>query len=142
MENGQTDPVAALQAVLSENEALRQENEGLKGLLAKIAEMIAPHLKKAEAPAEPELNPIFGRSVEELAMSTRSYNCLKLKNANIQTVGDLATKSEAEMLRIKHFGRRSLNEIKEILADMGLRLGMTKADMTAWTAEHAATFGK
>src|SRR5580700_4886578 len=62
------------------------------------------------------------RSVEELELSVRSYNCLK--NANIQTIGELVQKTEAEMLRTKNFGRKSLNEIKEILANMGLSLGM------------------
>jgi DNA-directed RNA polymerase subunit alpha len=52
----------------------------------------------------------------------RSYNCLK--NANIQTIGELVCKTEAEMLKTKNFGRKSLNEIKEILASMGLGLGM------------------
>jgi DNA-directed RNA polymerase subunit alpha len=52
----------------------------------------------------------------------RSYNCLK--NANIQTIGELVQKTEAEMLKTKNFGRKSLNEIKEILASMGLSLGM------------------
>jgi DNA-directed RNA polymerase subunit alpha len=52
----------------------------------------------------------------------RSYNCLK--NANIQTIGELVQKTEAEMLKTKNFGRKSLNEIKEILAQMGLSLGM------------------
>jgi DNA-directed RNA polymerase subunit alpha len=52
----------------------------------------------------------------------RSYNCLK--NANIQTIGELIQKTEAEMLKTKNFGRKSLNEIKEILAQMGLSLGM------------------
>src|SRR5215472_17140313 len=64
----------------------------------------------------------LNRSVEELELSVRSYNCLK--NANIQTIGELVQKSEAEMLRTKNFGRKSLNEIKEILAGMGLALGM------------------
>lgn len=64
----------------------------------------------------------LNRSVEELELSVRSYNCLK--NANIQTIGELVQKSEAEMLRTKNFGRKSLNEIKEILASMGLSLGM------------------
>jgi len=62
------------------------------------------------------------RSVEELELSVRSYNCLK--NANIQTIGELVQKSEAEMLKTKNFGRKSLNEIKEILAEMGLSFGM------------------
>ena len=64
----------------------------------------------------------LNRSVEELELSVRSYNCLK--NANIQTIGELVQKTEAEMLRTKNFGRKSLNEIKEILSTMGLSLGM------------------
>jgi DNA-directed RNA polymerase subunit alpha len=64
----------------------------------------------------------LNRSVEELELSVRSYNCLK--NANIQTIGELVQKTEAEMLRTKNFGRKSLNEIKEILQGMGLGLGM------------------
>jgi DNA-directed RNA polymerase subunit alpha len=68
------------------------------------------------------LNENLNRSVEELELSVRSYNCLK--NANIQTIGELVQKSEQEMLKTKNFGRKSLNEIKEILASMGLSLGM------------------
>ena len=64
----------------------------------------------------------LNRSVEELELSVRSYNCLK--NANIQTIGELVQKTESEMLRTKNFGRKSLNEIKEILGTMGLALGM------------------
>jgi DNA-directed RNA polymerase subunit alpha len=60
--------------------------------------------------------------VEELELSVRSYNCLK--NANIQTIGDLVQKSEAEMLRTKNFGRKSLNEIREILGGLSLSFGM------------------
>jgi DNA-directed RNA polymerase subunit alpha len=81
-----------------------------------------------EAPEEPaergmdRMNEVLNRSVEELELSVRSYNCLK--NANIQTIGELVQKSEAEMLRTKNFGRKSLNEIKEILSNMGLALGM------------------
>src|ERR1700677_657694 len=69
-----------------------------------------------------KINEVLNRSVEELELSVRSYNCLK--NANIQTIGELVQKTEAEMLRTKNFGRKSLNEIKEILANMGLALGM------------------
>src|SRR6185503_2088205 len=79
----------------------------------------------AEEPAERamnQMNEVLNRSVEELELSVRSYNCLK--NANIQTIGELVQKTEAEMLRTKNFGRKSLNEIKEILANMGLSLGM------------------
>ena len=71
---------------------------------------------------EPQLNEILSRSVEELELSVRSYNCLK--NANIQTIGDLVQKTEAEMLRTKNFGRKSLNEIKELLLGLGLSFGM------------------
>ena len=67
-------------------------------------------------------NENLNRSVEELELSVRSYNCLK--NANIQTIGELVQKTEAEMLKTKNFGRKSLNEIKEILHTMGLSLGM------------------
>jgi DNA-directed RNA polymerase subunit alpha len=78
-----------------------------------------------EEPAERamnQMNEVLNRSVEELELSVRSYNCLK--NANIQTIGDLVQRSEAEMLRTKNFGRKSLNEIKEILAGLGLSFGM------------------
>jgi DNA-directed RNA polymerase subunit alpha len=81
--------------------------------------------EQTEEPAEralSQMNEVLNRSVEELELSVRSYNCLK--NANIQTIGDLVQKSEAEMLRTKNFGRKSLNEIKEILASLGLTFGM------------------
>ncbi len=74
-----------------------------------------------------QMNEILNRSVDELELSVRSYNCLK--NANIQTIADLVQKTEAEMLRTKNFGRKSLNEIKEILSSMGLQFGM-KFDAT------------
>ncbi len=64
----------------------------------------------------------LSRSVDEMELSVRSYNCLK--NANIGTIGELVQKTEAEMLKTKNFGRKSLNEIKEILGEMGLSLGM------------------
>lgn len=64
----------------------------------------------------------LSKSVEELELSVRSYNCLK--NANIQAIAELVQKTDSEMLRTRNFGRKSLNEIKEILDDMGLYLGM------------------
>ncbi len=67
-------------------------------------------------------NENLDRSVEELELSVRSYNCLK--NANISTIRELVQKTEQDMLKTKNFGRKSLNEIKEILASMGLSLGM------------------
>jgi DNA-directed RNA polymerase subunit alpha len=60
--------------------------------------------------------------VEELELSVRSANCLK--NANIRFIGELVQRTEQEMLKTKNFGRKSLNEIKDVLAEMGLTLGM------------------
>src|SRR5258706_622432 len=76
----------------------------------------------ADAPRGGASNENLDKSVEELELSVRSYNCLK--NANIRTIRDLVHKTEAEMLKTKNFGRKSLNEIKEILHTMGLSLGM------------------
>ena len=81
-----------------------------------VAEEVVP-----EEPTE-VVNEHLEKSVEELELSVRSYNCLK--NANITTIRELVQKSEPEMLRTKNFGRKSLNEIKEILVAMGLNLGM------------------
>ncbi|OPZ62929.1 MAG: DNA-directed RNA polymerase subunit alpha [Candidatus Aerophobetes bacterium ADurb.Bin490] len=65
---------------------------------------------------------LMGKTVDELELSVRSSNCLK--NANIKTIIDLVTKSEVDMLKYRNFGRKSLNEIKEVLTEMGLGLGM------------------
>jgi len=82
-----------------------------------------PELEQAPTEkAAPVYNENLDRSVEELELSVRSYNCLK--NANITTIRELVQKSEQEMLKTKNFGRKSLNEIKEILSAMGLSLGM------------------
>jgi DNA-directed RNA polymerase subunit alpha len=83
--------------------------------------------EREEAPLpgmdEPELaNPNLFRSVDELELSVRSANCLQ--NANIRYIGELVQRSEGEMLKTKNFGRKSLNEIKEVLQSMGLSLGM------------------
>lgn len=78
--------------------------------------------EKAEKTAD-VVNENLSKSVEELELSVRSYNCLK--NANIKTIGELVQKTESEMLKTKNFGRKSLNEIKEILSSMSLSLGMT-----------------
>ncbi len=81
------------------------------------------------APSDEEKSVLWdklGKSVDEMELSVRSYNCLK--NANIRTIGELVQKSEAEMLKTKNFGRKSLNEIKEILSGMGLSLGMKLDD--------------
>jgi DNA-directed RNA polymerase subunit alpha len=69
-----------------------------------------------------KIKSLMSKSVDELELSVRSSNCLK--NANIKTIVDLVTKSEVEMLKYRNFGRKSLNEIKEVLVEMGLGLGM------------------
>jgi DNA-directed RNA polymerase subunit alpha len=69
-----------------------------------------------------ESNEHLDKSIEELELSVRSYNCLK--NANIRTIRELVAKTENDLLKTKNFGRKSLKEIKEILNDMGLQLGM------------------
>ncbi len=78
--------------------------------------------KKREIAESPDYNDNLYRNVDELELSVRSANCLK--NANINKIYQLVSKSEAEMLKTKNFGRKSLNEIKEVLTEMGLSLGM------------------
>src|ERR1700704_2642654 len=82
-------------------------------------------------------NPAFLKKVDELELSVRSANCLK--NDNIVYIGDLVQKSEAEMLRTPNFGRKSLNEIKEVLAQMGLHLGM---EVPGWPPENIDELAK
>jgi DNA-directed RNA polymerase subunit alpha len=77
---------------------------------------------QADQPRTGVANEHLDKSVEELELSVRSYNCLK--NANIRTIRELVQKTEADMLKTKNFGRKSLNEIKDILQTMGLGLGM------------------
>lgn len=84
-------------------------------------ESIEP-VEEEEISRSPQLNENLFRSVDDLELSVRSANCLK--NANIRFIGELVCRSEAEMLKTKNFGRKSLNEIKEILSSMGLSLGM------------------
>ncbi|GIX12997.1 MAG: DNA-directed RNA polymerase subunit alpha [Paracoccaceae bacterium] len=86
---------------------------------------------------ELEFNPILLKKVDELELSVRSANCLK--NDNIVYIGDLIQKTEAEMLRTPNFGRKSLNEIKEVLATMGLHLGMEVVD---WPPENIEELAK
>ncbi len=83
-------------------------------------------------PPQPASNEHLEKSVEELELSVRSYNCLR--NAEILTIRELVQKTEVEMLKTKNFGRKSLNEIKEILTNMGLSLGM-RLDQPATQAE-------
>ena len=84
-----------------------------------------------------EFNPLLLKKVDELELSVRSANCLK--NDNIVYISDLIQKTEAEMLRTPNFGRKSLNEIKEVLATMGLHLGM---DVQGWPPENIEELAK
>tara|TARA_B100000989_G_scaffold202360_1_gene153139 strand:- start:496 stop:1524 length:1029 start_codon:yes stop_codon:yes gene_type:complete len=91
----------------------------------------------SETPKEPEFNRNLLRKVDELELSVRSMNCLK--NDNIIYIGDLVQKSEGEMLRTPNFGRKSLNEIKEILNGMSLYLGM---EIPNWPPDNIAELSK
>ena len=90
-----------------------------------------------EQPSEPEFNKNLLRKVDELELSVRSMNCLK--NDNIIYIGDLVQKSEGEMLRTPNFGRKSLNEIKEVLNTMSLYLGM---EIPNWPPDNIAEMSK
>ena len=90
-----------------------------------------------EKPTEPEFNKNLLRKVDELELSVRSMNCLK--NDNIIYIGDLVQKSEGEMLRTPNFGRKSLNEIKEVLTGMSLYLGM---EIPNWPPENIVELSK
>jgi len=94
-------------------------------------------VKETDQQAEPKLNPNLLRKVDELELSVRSANCLK--NDNIVYIGDLVLKSENEMLRTPNFGRKSLNEIREVLSQMGLGLGMS---IEEWPPENIETLAK
>jgi DNA-directed RNA polymerase subunit alpha len=93
-------------------------------------------LREEEA-VEPEFNPNLLKKVDELELSVRSANCLK--NDNIIYIGDLVQYSESEMLRTPNFGRKSLNEIKEVLSHMGLHLGM---EIASWPPENIEEMAK
>ncbi|MDD2671553.1 MAG: DNA-directed RNA polymerase subunit alpha [Syntrophales bacterium] len=93
-------------------------------------EELEEEVRHAESEEKEKINENLMRSVDELELSVRSANCLK--NAGINLIGELVQKSEAEMLKTKNFGRKSLNEIKEILSEMGLSLGM-KIDFPPWS---------
>jgi DNA-directed RNA polymerase subunit alpha len=101
-------------------------------MMAGIA--IAPRDSESDANM---LNRYLLKKVDELELSVRSANCLK--NDNIIYIGDLVQKTEAEMLRTPNFGRKSLNEIKEVLSSMGLRLGM---DIPGWPPENIEDMAK
>ena len=111
------------------------------------AELLGDHLRTfsafeardevREEMSAPEVDPrmaeMLAKPIEELDLSVRSANCLK--NANIRTLGDLVQRTEREMLSTKNFGRKSLDEIKDVLASLGLSFGMTRAAAGSRAAE-------
>ena len=111
----------------------------LQDQLAVFINFEEPKKAVEESAKHPELafNAALLKKVDELELSVRSANCLK--NDNIVYIGDLIQKTEAEMLRTPNFGRKSLNEIKEVLAQMGLHLGM---EVTGWPPENIEELAK
>ena len=102
-----------------------------------ISTVINKEIKQEVKSAEPEFNKNLLKRVEELELSVRSMNCLK--NDNIIYIGDLVQKTEPEMLRTPNFGRKSLNEIKEVLNTMSLYLGM---EIPNWPPDNIAELSK
>ena len=123
---------------ISPEDALAYAARILQDQLNVFVNFEEPRREEAQ-PSIPQLafNPALLKKVEELELSVRSANCLK--NDNIVYIGDLIQKSEAEMLRTPNFGRKSLNEIKEVLAQMGLHLGMEIAN---WPPENIEELAK
>lgn len=129
-----------LRQLVNEHQLLSQQNVELaqeNSLLRKRIEAMAAHARailtlysNVQGGEKRELARIFQQTVEEPSFSVRAYNCLK--NARINTIGELVQKTEAEVLASNNFGRKTLGEIKEILATQGLRFGMNKDDMLAW----------
>jgi DNA-directed RNA polymerase subunit alpha len=106
------------------------------GVPQAVPTMIGMAAKPEESDAN-QLNRYLLKKVDELELSVRSANCLK--NDNIIYIGDLVQKTEAEMLRTPNFGRKSLNEIKEVLSQMGLHLGM---EVPEWPPENIDELAK
>jgi DNA-directed RNA polymerase subunit alpha len=124
---------------VSPDDALAYAARILQEQLSVFVNFEEPRKEVGPAEAIPDLafNPAFLKKVDELELSVRSANCLK--NDNIVYIGDLVQKTEAEMLRTPNFGRKSLNEIKEVLAQMGLHLGM---EVPGWPPDNIDELAK
>jgi len=123
---------------LSPEDAIAYAARILQDQLRLFVNFEEPEVERREPElAEPEFNRHLLRKVDELELSVRSANCLK--NDNIIYIGDLILKTESEMLRTPNFGRKSLNEIKEVLSQMGLHLGMEVPD---WPPENIDDMAK
>ena len=123
MSGGTAEPVQNLQAEL----------EAIKAKFADTEE----ERKQLQSSNEPQFNKNLLKKVDELELSVRSANCLK--NDNIFYIGDLVQKTEGEMLRTPNFGRKSLDEIKEVLVSMNLSMGM---DLPGWPPENIDELSK
>ena len=123
---------------LSPDDAVAYAARILQDQLSIFVNFEEPESARAESDDDGlEFNPLLLKKVDELELSVRSANCLK--NDNIVYIGDLIQKTEAEMLRTPNFGRKSLNEIKEVLSGMGLHLGM---DVEEWPPENIEDLAK
>jgi len=137
-----TDYDALSLEVITNGSVLPEDAVAFAAKIMKDQLQVFINFQEGEEPVEEEkpvetikVNENLNRRVEELELSVRSANCLQ--NANIKYIGELVQKTEAEMLKTKNFGRKSLNEIKEILSEMGLGLGM-KIEDWAFPEEEAA----
>lgn len=124
---------------ITPEDALAYSARILQDQLAVFVNFEEPRRDDVQSSSAPQLpfNPALLKKVDELELSVRSANCLK--NDNIVYIGDLIQKSEGEMLRTPNFGRKSLNEIKEVLAGMGLHLGM---EVVGWPPENIDELAK
>lgn len=130
------DAVAYAASILQDQLKVFVHFEDVMAQSSGMIGMAAPSQSSEESDAN-QLNRYLLKKVDELELSVRSANCLK--NDNIIYIGDLVQKTEAEMLRTPNFGRKSLNEIKEVLSSMGLRLGM---DIPGWPPENIEEMAK
>jgi DNA-directed RNA polymerase subunit alpha len=124
---------------MTPEDALAYAARILQDQLGAFVNFEEPRREEAETSSLPtiQFNRALLKKIDELELSVRSANCLK--NDNITYIGDLLQKSEGEMLRTPNFGRKSLNEIKEVLAQMGLHLGM---EVTGWPPENIEELAK
>jgi len=117
-------------------EAIRYAARVLVDQLSVFAQLEGTALP-AETPKSPTVDPILLRPVDDLELTVRSANCLKAEN--IYYIGDLIQRTETELLKTPNLGRKSLNEIKEVLAQMGLHLGM---EVPGWPPENIEELAK
>jgi DNA-directed RNA polymerase alpha subunit len=122
-----------LKELVQDHQRLIESDEALQNHIREIGQHARAILDICESAlgGSIAMPAIFRESVEHPEFSIRTYNCLK--NASIQTIGELVVKTEQELLCVRNFSRKSSDEIAEVLATRGLRIGMTEAEMRAWT---------